>query len=109
MNNRKLLQTSVDNVIVTQKVIVNPDGSGDFVTINEAVDAAPNKTGTNNGYHVIYVVAGIYNEYVSIAKSKENLMIVGDGIGRTVITGNRSVVDGWTTFQSATFGKLINC
>ncbi|WJX13290.1 pectinesterase [Trifolium repens] len=103
MNNRKLLQTSVDNVIVKQKVIVNPDGSGDFVTINEAVDAAPNKTGTNNGYHVIYVVAGIYNEYVSIAKSKENLMIVGDGIGRTVITGNRSVVDGWTTFQSATF------
>jgi pectinesterase len=108
MNNRKLLQTSVDNVIVKQKVIVNPDGSGDFVTINEAVDAAPNKTGTNNGYHVIYVVAGIYNEYVSIAKSKENLMIVGDGIGRTVITGNRSVVDGWTTFQSATFGKLVN-
>jgi pectinesterase len=108
MNNRKLLQTSVDNVIVTQKVIVNLDGSGDFVTINDAVDAAPNKTGTNNGYHVIYVVAGIYNEYVSIAKSKENLMIVGDGIGRTLITGNRSVVDGWTTFQSATFGKLIN-
>ncbi|PNX55422.1 pectinesterase, partial [Trifolium pratense] len=85
MNNRKLLQTSVDNVMVTERVIVNPDGSGDFVTINEAVDAAPNKTGTDNGYYVIYVVAGIYNEYVSISKSKENLMIVGDGIGRTVI------------------------
>jgi len=107
-NNRKLLQTSVDNVMVRQKVIVNPNGSGDFVTINDAVDAAPTKTGTNNGYHVIYVVAGIYSEYVSIPKSKENLMIVGDGIGRTIITGNRSVVDGWTTFQSATFGKLIN-
>ncbi|CAK8572495.1 unnamed protein product [Lathyrus sativus] len=106
MNNRKLLQTSVDNVMVTQKVVVNPDGSGDFVTINDAVDAAPNKTGTNNGYHVIYVVAGIYSEYVSIAKNKENLMIVGDGIDRTVITGNRSVVDGWTTFQSATFAVV---
>lgn len=106
-NNRKLLQTSVDNVMVRQKVVVNPDGSGDFITINDAVDAAPTKTG-NNGYHVIYVVAGIYSEYISIPKSKENLMIVGDGIGRTIITGNRSVVDGWTTFQSATFGKLIN-
>lgn len=106
-NNRKLLQTSVDNVMVTQKVVVNPDGSGDFVTINDAVDAAPNKTGTNNGYHVIYVVAGIYSEYVSIAKNKENLMIIGDGIDQTVITGSRSVVDGWTTFQSATFGKQI--
>nr|KYP74388.1 putative pectinesterase/pectinesterase inhibitor 41 [Cajanus cajan] len=101
--NRKLLQTSVDDVLVTQKVVVNPDGSGDFTNINDAVSAAPNNTGTNNGYHVIYVVAGVYNEYVSVPKSKKNLMIVGDGINRTVITGNRSVVDGWTTFQSATF------
>ncbi|XP_058743208.1 probable pectinesterase/pectinesterase inhibitor 41 [Vicia villosa] len=106
VNNRKLLQTSVDNVIVTQKVVVNPDGSGDFVTINDAVDAAPNKTGTNNEYHVIHVVAGVYSEYVSIGKNKENLMIVGDGIDRTVITGDRSVVDGWTTFQSATFAVI---
>lgn len=87
-------------------MVVKPDGSGDFTTINEAVMAAPNNTGTNNGYHVIYVVAGVYNEYVSVAKTKQNLMIVGDGINRTIITGNRSVVDGWTTFQSATFGKL---
>ncbi|XP_027364504.1 pectinesterase-like [Abrus precatorius] len=104
--NRKLLQTDVDSVVVTQKVVVNPDGSGDFTTINKAVDAAPNNAGTNNGYHAIYVVAGIYNEYVSIPKSKENLMIVGDGINRTVITGNRSVADGWTTFQSATFAVV---
>lgn len=49
--NRKLLQTSVDNnVVVTQKVVVNPDGSGDFTTINDAVDAAPNNTDTNVGY-----------------------------------------------------------
>lgn len=106
--NRKLLQTSVDNVEVRQKVVVNPDGSGDFTTINDAVAAAPENSGTNNGYHVIYVVAGIYNEYVSIPKSKQNLMLVGDGINRTVLTGDRSVVDGWTTFQSATFGKLCS-
>ncbi|KAI5658671.1 hypothetical protein M9H77_27464 [Catharanthus roseus] len=33
--------------------------------------------------------------------------MVGDGIGQTIITGNPSVVDGWTTFQSATFGISI--
>ncbi|XP_047151358.1 pectinesterase-like [Vigna umbellata] len=104
--NRKLLQTGVDNVEVRQKVVVNPDGSGDFTTINDAVAAAPENSGTNNGYHVIYVVAGIYNEYVSIPKSKQNLMLVGDGINRTVLTGDRSVVDGWTTFQSATFAVV---
>ncbi|KAF1861098.1 hypothetical protein Lal_00000517 [Lupinus albus] len=104
-NNNKLLQkiSIVDNVMVRQKVVVNLDGSGNFTTINDAVDAAPNNTGTNNGYYVIYVVTGVYNEYVSIPKSKQNVMIIGDGINCTVITGNRSVVDGWTTFQSATF------
>ncbi|KAI4349933.1 hypothetical protein L6164_010474 [Bauhinia variegata] len=105
--NRKLLQESIGNdMTVSEKVVVNPDGTGNFPTINDAVAAAPNNTGTNNGYHVIYVVAGVYNEYVSIPKSKENLIIVGDGINRTVITGNRSVVDGWTTFQSATFAVV---
>ena len=47
----------------------------------------------------------IYNEYVSIESNKKYLMMIGEGINQTVITGNRSVVDGWTTFNSATFSK----
>ncbi|KAJ8438326.1 hypothetical protein Cgig2_013374 [Carnegiea gigantea] len=30
-------------------------------------------------------------------------MLLGDGINRTAIAGNRNVADGWTTFNSATF------
>ena len=103
---RKLFQTTPGNVSVSEGVVVNQDSSGNFTTINDAVAAAPNNTGTSNGYFVIYVVAGVYNEYISIAKKKQNLMIIGDGINQTVITGSHSVVDGWTTFNSATFGKL---
>ena len=33
-------------------------------------------------------------------------MLVGDGIGKTVVKASRNVVDGWTTFQSATFGAF---
>ena len=33
-------------------------------------------------------------------------MMIGEGIGRTVITGDHNYVDGWSTFDSATFGKL---
>jgi len=69
------------------------------------VVATPENSDTNNRYHVIYVVAGIYNEYVSIPKSKHNLMLIGNGINSTVLAGDCNVVDGWTTFQSATFGK----
>lgn len=101
---RKLLQTS-DSVLVRDVVVVSQDGSGNFSTINDAIAAAPNKTKNEDGYFLIFIRAGVYEEYVSIAKNKKNLMIIGDGINQTIITGNRSVVDGWTTFNSATFGK----
>ncbi|CAF1874617.1 unnamed protein product [Brassica oleracea var. botrytis] len=100
---RKLLQTEEGAVKVSDMVTVIQNGTGNFTTINEAVAAAPNKTDGSNGYFLIYVTAGLYEEYVEIPKYKRYVMMIGDGINQTVITGNRSVVDGWTTFNSATF------
>ncbi|CAH2057666.1 unnamed protein product [Thlaspi arvense] len=100
---RKLLQAEADAVQVSDIVTVNQDGTGNFTTINAAVAAAPNKTDGSNGYFLIYVTAGLYEEYVEVPKNKRYVMMIGDGINQTVITGNRSVVDGWTTFNSATF------
>ncbi|XP_059625646.1 probable pectinesterase/pectinesterase inhibitor 7 [Cornus florida] len=100
---RKLLQAGDDQVLVSDIVIVSQDGSENFTTINDAVAAAPNNTDGTNGYFLVYITAGVYEEYVSIAKNKKYLMLIGDGINQTVITGNRNVVDGWTTFNSATF------
>ncbi|XP_059447143.1 probable pectinesterase/pectinesterase inhibitor 20 [Corylus avellana] len=105
LGRRKLLQT-VDEIIVSDIVSVNKDGSGNFTTINDAINAAPNNSVSTNGYFLIYVTAGVYEEYVSIAKNKKYLFMVGDGINQTIITGNRSVVDGSTTFNSATFAVV---
>ncbi|KAI7980846.1 putative pectinesterase/pectinesterase inhibitor 7 [Camellia lanceoleosa] len=103
VSGRKLLQTSGGGQVkVNNMVIVNKDGSGNFTTISDAVAAAPNNTVANMGYFMIYVVRGVYEEYILIAKSKQYLMVVGDGINKTIITGNHSVADGWTTFSSAT-------
>ncbi|URD79414.1 pectinesterase [Musa troglodytarum] len=33
-------------------------------------------------------------------------MMIGEGINQTVITGNHSVADGWTTFNSSTFAVM---
>lgn len=41
-------------------------------------------------------------ENVEVNKTKTNLTFIGDGIDVTVITGNRSVQDGYTTYRSAT-------
>lgn len=101
---RKLLQSSND-ITIKGMVIVSKNRSGNFTTIMDAINAAPNKTASTDGYFLIYVTAGVYEEYVSIAKNKRYLLMIGDGINQTIITGNRSVVDGWTTFNSATFGK----
>ncbi|KAG4995830.1 hypothetical protein JHK85_027269 [Glycine max] len=104
VSRRKLLQATVgDEVKVKDIVTVSKDGNGNFTTISDAVAAAPNKTSSTAGYFLIYVTAGVYEENVSIDKKKTYLMMVGDGINKTIITGNRSVVDGWTTFKSATF------
>jgi pectinesterase len=82
-------------------VVVAQDGSGKFRTVKEAVDAAPD--GGKSRY-VIYVKKGVYKENVEVGKKKRELMIVGDGMDATVITGSRNVVDGATTFNSATLG-----
>ncbi|CAI0470830.1 unnamed protein product [Linum tenue] len=80
-------------------VTVAGDGSGDYVTVGEAVEAAPNKSSER---YVIRIKAGVYRENVEVVKSKTNIMFVGDGRATTIITGSRSVVDGFTTFKSAT-------
>jgi pectinesterase len=93
-------------VLVRDIVVVSKDGSGNFTTINDAVAAAPNNTiNATNGYFLIFIKEGVYEEYVSIPQNKAYLMMIGDGINQTVITGNHSVGDGWTTFNSPTFGK----
>ena len=105
VSGRKLLQATVgDGVVVRDIVTVSQDGSGNFTTINDAIAGAPNNSESTDGYFLIYVAAGFYEENVSIDKRKTYLMMIGDGINKTIITGNRSVVDGWTTFGSASFG-----
>ncbi|XP_047307817.1 pectinesterase/pectinesterase inhibitor PPE8B-like [Impatiens glandulifera] len=93
---RRLLQStglSADAVVAT-------DGSGNFNTIADAVAAAP---ALSTQRFVIYVKKGVYNEYVEISKKKWNIMMIGDGIDATIISGNRSFIGGWTTYRSATF------
>ncbi|KAF8406817.1 hypothetical protein HHK36_005938 [Tetracentron sinense] len=91
---RKLLQGSV-----TPNVVVAADGSGDYRTVSAAVAAAPEKSSTR---YVIRIKAGVYRENVEVPKKKTNLMFVGDGRTNTIITASRNVVDGSTTFNSAT-------
>ncbi|VVB09495.1 unnamed protein product [Arabis nemorensis] len=83
-------------------VVVAKHGSGDYKTIQEAVDGAGKRTKTSRRY-VIRVKQGTYEEYVIVGSQSNNIMIIGDGMGKTVITGDRSNDTKFTTFESATF------
>lgn len=85
-------------------IVVAKDGSGNFKTVQEAVESVPDKS---KNRIVIYVKKGTYKENVEVGKKKKNVMIVGDGMDSTIITGSLNVVDGSTTFKSATVGKTI--
>lgn len=88
-------------------VAVDQNGAYDFTTINDAIAAAPDKSTAANGYFLIFVTAGIYTESVVVPKSKRYVLMIGEGNNRTIITGNKNVVDGSTTFNSATVSEFL--
>ncbi|KAF7085275.1 hypothetical protein CFC21_088725 [Triticum aestivum] len=83
----------------TVDVVVALDGSGNYRSISAAVAAAPRKSIVR---HVVHIKAGVYNEYVSIGSDVWNITLVGDGMDRTIISGNRSRGGGVKTVDSGT-------
>ncbi|AQK44030.1 pectin methylesterase 1 [Zea mays] len=80
--------------------IVAKDGSGQFKSIQQAVDAVPKG---HQGRYVIYVKAGLYDEIVMVPKDKVNIFMYGDGPKQSRVTGRKSFADGITTMKTATF------
>ncbi|XP_050205410.1 probable pectinesterase/pectinesterase inhibitor 51 isoform X2 [Mercurialis annua] len=87
-------------------VIVCKNGrNGCYKTVQEAVNAAPSNASDKK--FVIHIKEGVYEEIVRVPLEKKNVVFVGDGIGKTVITGSLSAGQvGVTTYESATVGVL---
>ncbi|KAE8667720.1 putative pectinesterase/pectinesterase inhibitor 6 [Hibiscus syriacus] len=92
---RKLLRTAG---APKADIVVAQDGSGNFKTITKAVAAAGGGKRT-----VIHVKAGVYRENVDIKRSAKNIMLIGDGVDATIVTGSKNAQT-TTTFRSATVG-----
>ncbi|KAK1295017.1 putative pectinesterase/pectinesterase inhibitor 22 [Acorus calamus] len=80
--------------------VVAQDGSGRYRTIMAAVEEAPDH---GERRYVIYVKRGVYRENVELKKKKSNIMMVGEGMGLTVVSSGRNFLQGWTTYRTATF------
>ncbi|GLT56175.1 hypothetical protein SLA2020_292410 [Shorea laevis] len=88
---RRLLQASK----IEANAVVAKDGTGDYQTISEAINAA------SGGRFVIYVKGGVYNE--KIRTSKDDITLIGDGKYSTIIVGDDSAAGGYDTHETATF------
>ncbi|XVF49344.1 hypothetical protein PTKIN_Ptkin04bG0004100 [Pterospermum kingtungense] len=99
LDRRLLLSSSTK---VKAHLVVAKDGSGNFRTVQAALGAAAKRKRTTR--FIIYVKKGVYRENIEIANTNYNIMLLGDGMKRTIITSNRSVKTGYTTYSSATAG-----
>ncbi|OVA16653.1 Pectinesterase [Macleaya cordata] len=104
-SDRKLLAVK-NNGGVKPNAVVAQDGSGQFKTIAAALAAYP-KNNVNNARYVIYVKAGIYDEYITITKDQHNIFMYGDGPTKTIVTGRKNTgLDGIKTDKSASFAVI---
>ena len=64
-------------------LVVAQDGSGDFRTVQEAIDAvSPGQTTKTK----IYITKGIYRERIVIAENKSYISLIGENCKETVLT-----------------------
>jgi len=73
--------------------VVAQDGTGDFTTVQAAIDACPDY---DHGHiTTIFIKAGTYKEMVTIPHNKFRLHIQGEGAGKTVITYDKYAEKLW--------------
>jgi pectinesterase len=65
--------------------VVAADGTGNFKTVHEAIDAAPQLTSTNTHW-TIRVKPGTYRELVYVQREKRFISLVGEDAAKTIIT-----------------------
>ncbi|KAG7942423.1 hypothetical protein I3843_16G101700 [Carya illinoinensis] len=94
----KLLQSS--DQLKKAQIVVAKDGSGQYRNITAALKAVPDRSGKR---FVIHVKKGIYYENVRVDKTKWNVVMIGDGMNATIVSGRLNFVDGTPTYSTATF------
>lgn len=73
------------SVISGPLVVVAKDGSGDFTTVQAAIDSLPDNVEVPR---TIWIKAGVYREKIKISSGKNKLNLIGDGPEQIVLVYN---------------------
>lgn len=109
-DDRRLLLASPADI--KADAVVALDGTGTHTSINEAIAFVTSRGlaatdadgGGTSSKNVIYVKSGTYKEILRITDKQTNVKLMGDGKGKSIIVGDRSAGDGYSTYDSATVG-----
>ncbi|WP_036602003.1 pectinesterase family protein [Olivibacter sitiensis] len=64
-------------------LVVAQDGTGDFTSVQQAIDAVPDDSPEE---HTIYIKKGIYKERLVLPASKKRVKMIGEDVNATVLT-----------------------
>lgn len=67
----------------TVDIIVAADGSGDFTTVQAAIDAVPDN---NTKLKIIYIRKGTYKEKILVPSNKPHITMIGEHVDSTILT-----------------------
>ena len=76
-------QSIFDQLTGKIDIVVDINGGGDFISIQEAIDSIPDN---NDTWKVIFVKNGIYYEKVVLGYTKTKVVLVGEDAYQTIIT-----------------------
>ncbi len=65
--------------------VVAADGSGEFKSVQDAISAAPMRTGASDPSWIILVKAGTYHERVYVQRERGNITVRGEDAAKTII------------------------
>ena len=91
--------------LVRYDIVVDQTGHGDFMTVQEAIDAVPNYS--HEKITTILIKAGTYKEAVVIPHNKFRMKISGEGAEKTILTYDRYAEQIWpdNDFKVGTSGS----
>jgi pectin methylesterase-like acyl-CoA thioesterase len=75
--------TTATKVAKAFDFIVAKDGTGDYTTVQAAINAAPNNSSTRT---FIYIKKGTYKEKVTIPVRKTKISLIGEDVDKTILT-----------------------
>ena len=82
------------------RAVVAADGSGDFQTVQRAVDHALDHPPRDVGRVILEIRPGVYRERIKVPRDKARLTLVGQDAASTTISGSMSAIAAGGTFFS---------